>query len=144
MIESPASVPEPAVAIPESPAAGSLLSFAIASSDSAGCSSLRHMLLQTGLAKEIHEWASPKAVELRHSQDVPDVVFLDLNGTAQSDFAFAQQLAKLRPSVHIVACSAKRDSNPDFLLQAMRSGVRDFLQKPYDRMEVSSLIIRVR
>ena len=101
------------------------------------------MLLQTGLVREIRDWASAKAVELRHSQDVPDVVFLDLNGTAQSDFAFAQQLAKLRPSVHIVACSAKKESNPDFLLQAMRSGVRDFLQKPYDRIEVSSMMVRV-
>ena len=141
MVESPASVPE-IVVVPE-PTAGSLLSVAIASSDPAGCSALRHNLLQTGFVKEIHEWASAKAVELRHSQDVPDVVFLDLNGAAQSDFAFAQQLARLRPSVHIVACSAKKESNPDFLLQAMRSGVRDFLQKPYDRIEVTSMIIRV-
>ncbi len=141
MGESPASASE-IVAIPE-PAVGSLLSVAIASSDPAGCSALRQILLQTGFIKEIHEWASAKAVELRHSQDVPDMVFLALNGTAQSDFAFAQQLAKLRPSVHIVACSAKKESNPDFLLQAMRSGVRDFLQKPYDRIEVTSMIIRV-
>jgi pilus assembly protein CpaE len=142
IVQSPASEPGTASAIPESPA-GSLLSFAIAGSDPAACSNLRHMLLQTGFAKEIHEWASAKAVELRHSQDVPDVVFLDLNGTPESDFAFAQQLAKLRPSVHIVACSAKRESNPEFLLQAMRSGVRDFLQKPYDRIELCSLIDRV-
>jgi len=100
------------------------------------------MLLQTGLVREIRDWASTKAVELRHSQHVPDVVFLDLNGTAQSDFAFAQQLAKLRPSVHIVACSAKKESNPDFLLQAMRSGVRDFCRNRYDRIEVSSMIVR--
>src|SRR5882724_3170933 len=142
VVESPAAVPEIAAGIPES-AANSLLSVAIASSDPIACSSLRHMLLQTGLIREIHDWASAKAVELRHSQDVPDVVFLDLNGTAQSDFAFAQRLAKLRPSVHIVACSAKKESIPDFLLQAMRSGVRDFLQKPYDRIEVSSMIVRV-
>lgn len=127
----------------EGSAPGSLLSVAIFSSDPAACSNLRQMLLQTGLVKEIHEWASAKAVELRHSQDVPDIVFLDLNGSAQSDFAFAQQLAKLRPSVHIVACSAKKESDPDILLQAMRSGVRDFLQKPYDRIELSSLMVRV-
>jgi pilus assembly protein CpaE len=142
MVDSPTSVPETAARIPES-TAGSLLSVAIASSDPAACSSLRQMLLQTGLVKEIHEWASAKAVELRHSREVPDIVFLDLNGTPQSDFAFAQQLAKLRPSVHIIACSAKRESSPEFLLQAMRSGVRDFLQKPYDRSELSLLIDRV-
>ena len=80
---------------------------------------------------------------MRHSQDVPEVVFLDISGSGQSEFAFAQQLARLRPSVHIVACSAKRESNPEFLLHAMRSGVRDFLQKPYDRVEVSSIVTRV-
>src|SRR5260370_17188668 len=104
--ESRTSEPGTAYAIPDSPA-GSLLSFAIASSDPAACSNLRHMLLQTGLVKEVHEWGSAKAVELRHSQDVPDVVFLDLNGTAQSDFAFAQHLTKLLPPLHIVPCSAK-------------------------------------
>jgi len=142
MVETQASAAEIAAGIRES-GANSLLSVAIANSDSIACSSLRLMLLQTGLVREIHDWASAKAVELRHSQEVPDVVFLDLNGTAQSDFAFAQRLAKLRPTVHIVACSAKKESNPDFLLQAMRSGVRDFLQKPYDRIEVSSMIVRV-
>ena len=142
MVETQASAAEIAAGIRES-GANSLLSVAIASSDSIACSSLRLMLLQTGLVREIHDWASAKAVEMRHSQEVPDVVFLDLNGTAQSDFAFAQRLAKLRPTVHIVACSAKKESNPDFLLQAMRSGVRDFLQKPYDRIEVSSMIVRV-
>ena len=142
MVETQAAAAQIAAGIPES-CANSLLSVAIASSDSIACASLRHMLLQTGLVREIHDWASAKAVELRHSQDVPDIVFLDLNGTAQCDFAFAQQLAKLRPSVHIVACSAKKESNPDFLLQAMRSGVRDFLQKPYDRIAVSSMIVRV-
>jgi pilus assembly protein CpaE len=147
VVNAPAPVHETSVgdieSIRTSSLSSSLLSVAITSSDAVACSSLRHMLLQTGLVKEIHDWASAKAVELRHSQDVPDVVFLDLNGTAQSDFAFAQQLAKLRPSVHIVACSAKKETNPDFLLQAMRSGVRDFLQKPYDRIELSALIVRV-
>jgi pilus assembly protein CpaE len=119
-----------------------VLSVAIAGSDPVACSTLRYMLLQTGLVKEIQQWASVKTVELRQSEDVPDVVFLDINGTDEPDFTFPQQLTRLRPSVHIVLCSAKKESNPDFLLQAMRAGVRDFLQKPFDRIELSSLITR--
>jgi len=68
--------------------ANSLLSVPSPAPIQSACSSLRHMLLQTGLVREIHDWASAKAVELRHSQDVSDVVCLDLDGTAQSDFAF--------------------------------------------------------
>jgi len=119
------------------------LTAAIAAFDPVSVSTLRHMLMQTGMVKEIHEWASAQTVELRNPQDVPDVIFLDLNERAGSDFAFAQQLARLRPAVHIVACSSKNESNPELLLQAMRSGVRDFLQKPFDRTVLTSLIARV-
>lgn len=122
---------------------GSQLSVAIAGSDRMGSSTLRQALQETGLVKEIHEWASEKSVELRHAQDVPDVVFLDMGDHGQFGFPYAQQLSKLRPSVHLVACSARRESNPEFLLQAMRSGVRDFVQTPYDQREVGALISRV-
>ena len=147
MVESPASASETLIPIPESAAqrasTAPVLSAAITGLDPVSSSTLRHMLLQTGVVKGVHEWASDKMAQLRHSQDVPDVIFLDLNGKAELDFTVAQQLTRLRPSVHIVACSAKRESNPDFLLQAMRSGVREFLQKPFDRVELSSLISRV-
>lgn len=147
MVERPGAARQTSVH-PSEPAAGrslsgSQLSVAIAGSDGIGSSTLRQALQETGLAKEIHEWASEKAVELRHAQDVPDVVFLDMSDHGQFGFAYAQRLSKLRPSVHLVACSAKRESNPEFLLQAMRSGVRDFVQTPYDQREVASLISRV-
>src|SRR6201988_1843864 len=120
-----------------------VLSVALVGADPVSCSTLRHMPLQTGSVKEIHEWASVKTAESRHAQDVPEVVLLDLTGNGESDFAFAQRLCRLRPTAHIIACSAKRESNPEFLLSAMRSGVRDFLQKPYDRRELFSLIARI-
>jgi pilus assembly protein CpaE len=147
MVESSASASDSSIWNSESAARpGStvpVLSAAITGLDPVASSTLRHMLLETGLVKGVHEWPSDKMAQLRHSQDVPDLIFLDLNGKAELDFTFAQQLTRLRPSVHIVACSAKRESNPDFLLQAMRSGVREFLQKPFDRVELSSLISRV-
>jgi len=119
------------------------LSVAIFGLDPVACSTLRHMLQQTGLTREIHECASAKTAEPRNSQDVPEIVFMDVTESGRVDFAFAQQLARLRPSVHIVACSPRRESNPEFLLQAMRSGVRDFLQKPFERSELCSLLERV-
>ena len=120
-----------------------VLGVALVGADPVSSSTLRQMLLQTGLVKEIHEWASVKKVELRHEQDVPEVILLELSGNGESDFAFAQQLSRLRPTTHIIACSARKESNPEFLLSAMRSGVRDFLQKPYDRGELFSLIARI-
>src|SRR5215470_16549398 len=120
-----------------------LLTAAMAGADPVGNSTLRAMLEQMGLVKSLEEWASLSSVRLRHAEDVPDVVFLDLSTGMGSEFLFAQELSKLRPSVHIIACTAKYESNSEFLLQAMRSGVRDFLQKPYNRIEVASLMHRL-
>jgi pilus assembly protein CpaE len=116
---------------------------ALAGADPIGNSTLRAMLQQSGLARDTQEWASLDAVKLRHADDVPDVVFLDLSTGMGSELAFAQGLSKLRPSVTIIACSMKNETNPEFLLQAMRSGIRDFLQKPYNRIEVVSLMHRL-
>ena len=106
-------------------------------------STLRHMLLQSGLVRDVQEWGSPKGVELRNAQDVPDVVILDVAENGTADFAFVQQLSRLRPTVHIVACTMRQESSPEFLLQAMRAGVREFVQKPLDRGELYSLLERV-
>ena len=120
------------------------LTAAMAGADPVGNSTLRAILEQTGLIKNLEEWAALSSSKLQHAEDVPDVVFLDLSTGMGSEFGFAQELSRLRPSVHIVACTAKFETNAEFLLQAMRSGVRDFLQKPYDRGEVSSLLHRLR
>jgi pilus assembly protein CpaE len=119
------------------------LKAAIAGTDRAGNSALKTMLQQAGLASDVQEWAWLNELKLRNAQDVPEVVFLDLSAGMGAEFIFAQELSKLRPSVHIIACSAKTETNPDFLLQAMRSGIRDFLQKPYNRVEVGALMHRL-
>src|SRR5262249_13327495 len=120
-----------------------VLTVAMAGSDPVGNSTLRAMVQQTGLVKDVLEWASPGMIKLRHADDVPDVVFLDLSTGMGSEFLFAQELARLRPAVHIIACSMKYETDAEFLLQAMRSGIRDFLQKPYNRIEVAALIDRL-
>jgi len=120
-----------------------VLTVAIAGADGAGNAALRGMLLETSLVKEVQEWAWLTSVKLRHAQDVPDVVFLDLSTGMGSEFVFAQELHKLRPSVHIIACSGKKQSDPEFLLQAMRSGIRDFLRKPFEQVEVRALAARL-
>ena len=111
--------------------------------DPVGSSTLRHILMQTGVVNDVLEWASPTSVELQSAQDVPDVVFLELSGDNEVDFAFSQALFKLRPTVTIAVCSANKKTNPEFLLQAMRAGVREFLEKPYDRIDVTALVTRV-
>lgn len=119
------------------------LTVAMIGSDPVSASTLRHMLVQTGAVKEVREWPSCAAAEFHAPQEVPDVVLLDLSGDHEADFEFARALVKLQPSVTVAICSAHKQSNPEFLLQAMRAGVREFLEKPYDRIDVSAIITRV-
>ena len=120
-----------------------VLTVAMAGTDPVGNSTLHALLQQTGLVKSVQEWASLSVVKPRHSDDVPDVVFLDLSSGMGSEFAFAQQLSRVRPAVNIIVCSTKNETNPEFLLQAMRSGIRDFLQKPYNCVEIAGLMRRL-
>jgi pilus assembly protein CpaE len=128
---------------PKQDAGTPTLTVAIAGGDPAGTTTLRHMLTQTGQVREIREWGATQFVELRTGQDVPDVILLNLSEERETDFAFAQLALKLRPDTHIAACTADAHLNPDYLLRAMRAGVRDFLQKPYDRIEIGAMLRRV-
>jgi len=119
------------------------LTVAIAGSDRMSNGALRALVDETGLVRKSEEWAWPNTVKLRNAQDVPDVVFLDLSAGMGSEFQFAQELSRLRPAVPIIACSNRNETNPEFLLEAMRSGIRDFLQKPFNRTEVHSLMRRL-
>src|SRR5215471_14888309 len=120
-----------------------VLTVAVAGTDMTGNSTLRSLLQESSAVKNVQEWPSLNRVQPQHAEDVPDVVFLDLSSGMGSELVFAQELTKLRPAVHIIACSAKNETNPEFLLQAMRSGVRDFIQKPYNGIEVAALLDRL-
>src|SRR5215475_8465939 len=141
LVEEPAVIP--AVSEEQKHTETGSLKIAIAGADRAGNAVLREMLEATGQAQEVLEWAWLNGLKLRDAQDVPDVVFLDLSAGMGSEFMFAQELCKLRPTVHIIACSAKNETNPEFLLQARRAGIRDFLQKPYNRVEIGLLMRRL-
>src|SRR5215467_8603990 len=103
LVESSASasqVPSPVsnVSQPSGPTSAPKLSVAMVGCDPVNASALRHMLMQTGRVKQVLEWGSTKSAEVRSAQDVPDIVFLDLAGDNEADFAFSQMLCKFRPT----------------------------------------------
>ena len=107
-----------------------MLSAAVVSANPKTSERLRACLQQTGLVKFVLEW-TPSAERFPASgESVPDVVLLDLGREAESCFAFAAQLRRLRPSICIIASSPLQEPGPDLLMQAMRSGVQEFLPQP--------------
>jgi pilus assembly protein CpaE len=102
----------------------------IASADVNSSQQLKALLEQTGLVGEVHEW---RVV----GEDLPgagdcnvDIVLLDLGRDPDPYFALARHIRVLQPAVRVIACSNRNEPDPQLLLDAMRSGVQEFLAKP--------------
>ncbi|MGH9357398.1 MAG: response regulator, partial [Terriglobia bacterium] len=108
------------------------LSAAIAGSNQVDRAALRTALQNTGLLEAVFEWVQPPGApwHLTAADRVPEVVLLDLPQQAEIAFSFAHELRHSRPSVRIIACAAKSEPDSHLLLQAMRAGIQDFLNKP--------------
>jgi pilus assembly protein CpaE len=119
-----------------------MLTVAIASGDPASSAQLLASLQQTGLVKSVKQWAVP-ADKLPDSADsLPEVVFLDLSRDPEPYFQLGAQIHRARPAVKLVACSAVVPPNHQLLLEAMRSGVQDFLAKPVDPSSLKEILLR--
>jgi len=120
-----------------------MLTVAIASSDLTTSAQLLAGLEQTGLVSSVLQWTIPTERALDASEQMPDVVFLDLAREPEPFFAFANQLRRMKPTIKLIACSAAVPPQPSLLLEAMRSGVQDFLGKPVQPESLKDLLIRM-
>jgi pilus assembly protein CpaE len=119
-----------------------MLSAAVVSANQKTSERLRACLQQTGLVKFVLEWDLAPERCPGSAEGVPDVVLLDLGREAESCFALAAQLRRLRPSVCIIACSSLQEPSPDLLMQAMRSGVQEFLPQPVEPQLLQNTLTR--
>jgi len=120
-----------------------MLTAAIASSDLTTSAQLLAGLEQTGLVSSVVQWTLPMERVPESADQMPDVVFLDLAREPEPFFAFANQLRRNRPSMKLIACSAAVPPQPSLLLEAMRSGVQDFLGKPVQAESLKDLLLRI-
>src|ERR1700729_2572304 len=119
-----------------------MLTVTIASNDAASAAHLLAALQQTGLVKTVKNWTI-SSDKLPDAGDMsPDVVFLDLSRDPEQFFAFAAHVRRLRPAVKVVAISAVVPPSHHLLLDAMRSGVQDFLPKPVNLESLTEMLER--
>jgi pilus assembly protein CpaE len=119
-----------------------MLTVAIASGDAASSAQLVANLEQTGMVKSIRQWTVP-ADRIPDSADAtPEVVFLDLARDTDPYFAFAAMLRRARPAIKLIACSATNPQSHQILLEAMRSGVQDFITKPVNLDSLKAILAR--
>jgi pilus assembly protein CpaE len=119
-----------------------MLTAGIASSDTTNSAGLLASLQQTGLVSLVKQWTMPVEQLPDAGEVVPDIVLLDLGRDPESYFAFGSHLRRLRPSVRLVACSAISPPNHQLLLDAMRSGVQDFLPQPVTPEALREILVR--
>jgi pilus assembly protein CpaE len=119
-----------------------MLTVAIASGDTASSGQLLASLEQTGLVRSVKQWSVP-ADKLPETADAfPEVVFLDLARDPEPYFHLGAQIHRTRPACKLVACSSVVPPNHQLLLEAMRSGVQDFLPKPVDPRSLKEILAR--
>ena len=120
-----------------------MLTAGIASSDANSSGQLLAALQQTGLVGSVRQWTVPMDQLPDISETVPDIVFLDLGRDYEAFFVLAAHLRRMRPAVRLIACSATNPPNHQLLLDAMRSGVQDFISKPVMLDDLSEILRRV-
>src|SRR5579862_4870438 len=120
-----------------------MLTTGIASGDASSYGQLLATLQQTGLVGSVKQWEIPADKLPDGSEGIPDVVLLDLGRDPQPYFTFGAHLRRLRPGVHLIACSSTYPPNQQLLLDAMRSGVQDFIAKPINSEALVDLLTRL-
>jgi len=119
-----------------------MLTVGIASGDVVSSAQLLTSLQQTGAVKSIKQWSVPGDNLPDSAEPLPDLVFLDLSRDPEPYFTFGAHLRRLRPAIKLVACSAINPPNHQLLLEAMRSGVQDFLPKPVSPDALKAMLSR--
>ncbi len=119
-----------------------MLTVGIASGDTASSAQLMASLQQTGCVRSIKQWTIPTEKITDAAESLPDVVFLDLSRDPEGYFGFGAQLRRIRPTVKLVACSSSPTPTHQLMLEAMRSGVQDFLPKPVNADALKEILSR--
>ena len=118
-----------------------MLTVAIASGDLTSSAQLMATLEQTGMVSSIRQWPIP--ADRIPDDSMPDVVFLDLARDTDAYFTFAALLRRAHPATKLIACSAISPPSHQLLLEAMRSGVQDFMAKPISVEALKEILARL-
>ena len=121
-----------------------MLTAAIVSGDAASSAQLLAALQQIGLVSSIQQWTVHSDRSPEVNGIIPDVVFLDLGRDSGPYLALAAQIRKMQPAVHLIACSLIFPPNQYLLMDAMRSGVQEFIAKPVLPDALSEILNRLR
>jgi len=120
-----------------------MLTVGVVSLDTKSSAALLARLQQTGLVQPVPHWDLMTGEGPTSRGAVPDVVLVEIGRDAKTPLDFAARMNQLNPSACIIACSALQEPSPDLLMEAMRSGVREFITHPIDPMVLRETLERL-
>jgi pilus assembly protein CpaE len=120
-----------------------MLTAGIVIGDSISGGPLLAALQQTGLVSSVKQWQLPADRLPEGREAVPDVMVLDLGRDPEPFFAFGMHIRRLRPTVRLIACSSVFPPSHQLLMDAMRSGVQDFIPKPVTALALKEILARL-
>jgi pilus assembly protein CpaE len=120
-----------------------MLTVGVVSLDTKSSAALLARMQQTGLVQPIAQWDLMAGDGPTSRAAVPDVVLVEIGRDVKTPLDFAARLNRLNPSACIVACSTFQEPSPDLLMEAMRSGVREFVSQPVDPMVLREVLERM-
>lgn len=85
---------------------------------------------------------TPQQLGVFANQAVPDVLIVDSACDSRSDLEPIERLGHLYPNLSFIVLCQRQ--SPDFLIQAMRAGVREVLPSPVDDDALKAALERVR
>ena len=98
---------------------------------------LEHILRRAGYTN-VHTELDSRRVVARHQAEQFDLILLDLNMPHMDGFEVLAGLKALNPLGYLPVLVVT--AAPDHKLRALNAGARDFVSKPFDRMEVLTRI----
>ena len=95
------------------------------------------------LRSMVREYRVPDSESLSDylGRPLPDICLVDFDTSRRSAASVAERIHALAPGVAIFALSSR--SQPDAILEAMRSGCTEYLVKPIDREQLVNAVARV-
>jgi pilus assembly protein CpaE len=120
-----------------------MLTVGVVSLDTKNSPILLALVQQTGLVQPIAQWDLMAIDGPMSPAAVPDVVLVEIGRDVHTPLETVARLHRINPAVCIIAVSAYQEPSPDLLMQAMRSGVREFLSPPIDPIILREMLERL-
>lgn len=101
---------------------------------------LMEKMLRADGYNNVYSTTDPRQVARLYSEHHFDLILLDLNMPYLTGFEVMQQLKEIEPDNYVPVLVLTAQPDMKTRLQALESGARDFITKPFDRLEALNRI----